>query len=119
MFAVVADIGMAEKLLCRVDVAGSEVELGPGRVPSAVHLFAARRPLVDDAGSGEAAIPPAMHRRSREPLEAVLPDDRSLRPALLRVQQMLVRVTTKRELGKLLAQLLGRDRRVPDLPPLP
>jgi hypothetical protein len=108
-------IGMAEELLRRVDVAGREVELGPRRVASAVHLLAARRPFVDDAGTREAAVPPAMERRPGERLASVFPDHGSLRPALLRVEQVLERVAAERQVGELLAKLLGRDRRVPDL----
>src|SRR4030095_15816735 len=55
-----ADVGVAEQLLRRVDVAGGEVEPGAGRVAGAVHLLAVRGALVDDAGAREAAIQPAM-----------------------------------------------------------
>jgi hypothetical protein len=52
MFAVSGDVGMAEKLLRRVDVACSEVELRARGVAGAVHLFAVRDAIVDDAGAG-------------------------------------------------------------------
>src|SRR5262245_52966686 len=88
-----ADVGVAEELLRRVDVAGREVELGARRVAGAVHLLAARRALVDDAGAREAAVPPAMKGRPGERLAAVLPDHGPLRPALLRVEQVLERIS--------------------------
>src|SRR6266498_845864 len=97
-----------------VDVAGREVELGARRVAGAVHFLAVRRSLVDDAGACEAAVPPAMERRSGERLAAVLPDHRPLRTALLRVEQVLGRVAPEGELSDLLAELLGRNRRVAD-----
>src|SRR5919197_6768387 len=59
-----ADVGVAEKLLGGVDVAGREVELGAGRVAGAMHLLAAPRALVNDASAGEAAVSPAMERGS-------------------------------------------------------
>jgi hypothetical protein len=80
-----------------------------------VHLLAVRRALVDDAGAGEAAVPPAMKRGAGERLAPVLPDDCPLGPALLRVEEVLLRVAAEREVGDLLAELLRRGRRVADL----
>src|SRR5437588_3995485 len=60
-----ADVGVAEQLLRRVDIACGEVELRARCVAGAMHLLAVRRALVDDAGAGEAAVPPAMEGRSR------------------------------------------------------
>jgi hypothetical protein len=56
-----------------------------------------------------------MESRPRERFPAVLPDHRSLRVALLRVEEVLLRVAPEREFGELLALLLGRNRGVPDL----
>src|SRR5919109_2002420 len=53
-----ADVRMAEELLGRVDIARGEVELRARRVAGTVHLLAVRRALVDDAGAGQAAVPP-------------------------------------------------------------
>ena len=78
-----------------------------------------RRALVDDARAGEAAVPPAMESRAGKRLAAVLPDHRGLRAALLGIEEMFERVAPEREFGDLLAQLLGRDRCVPDLAALP
>src|SRR5262245_30282605 len=105
MFAGRAHVGVAEEMLRRIDVAE--------------HLLAPRRALVDDAGAREAAVPPAVERRPGRRLTAILPDHGFLRATLLRIQQVLQRISAPRELCELLAQLLGRDRRVPDLPALP
>jgi hypothetical protein len=56
-----------------------------------------------------------MERRPGKWLSAVIPDHRPHRAARLRVEEVLLRVASEREPSDLLAQLLGRDRRVPDL----
>jgi len=46
---------------------------------------------------------------------AGFPSQGPLWTAFLRVEEVLDRVTSQRKLGDFLSQLLGRDRRVPDL----
>ncbi|HEV2974233.1 MAG TPA: hypothetical protein VGX69_04465 [Solirubrobacteraceae bacterium] len=56
------DRGVAEQLLDGLEVAGGVEHALAGCVAALVHLLAAGRARRDDAGGGEAAIPPVVRR---------------------------------------------------------